>query len=83
MLAAGKVRVPGLPRFAVIGLHRRVSLIAVAFLAAHVLTAVTDSYVTIRPAAVVVPFTSGYEPLPVGLGVAALDLGAFAPGVLA
>ncbi len=51
-------------------------LIAAAFLAVHVLTAVTDSYVSIRLAAVIVPFTSGYEPLPIGLGAVALDLGA-------
>jgi len=76
VLVAGKVRVPGLPRFAVIGLHRRVSLIALAFLAVHVLTTITDSYVTIRLAAVIVPFTSGYEPLPIGLGAVALDFGA-------
>jgi len=74
VVVAEKVRVPGLPRFAVIGLHRRVSLIAVTFLAVHVLTAVADSYVTIRLVAVLVPFTAGYEPLPVGLGAVALDL---------
>ena len=76
VVVKAKARVPGLPRFAVMGLHRRVSLIAVTFLALHVLSAVADSYVSIRLAAVIVPFASGYEPLPIGLGAVALDLGA-------
>ncbi len=68
-------RLPGLPRFAVTGLHRSVSLIAVVFLGVHVLTAIADSYVHITPLAAIVPFTSSYEPLQIGLGAVALDLG--------
>jgi sulfoxide reductase heme-binding subunit YedZ len=75
VLVSKKVRLPGLPRFAVVGLHRRVSLIAVLFVAVHVLSAVADSYVSISLAAVIVPFTSAYRPLEVGLGAVALDLG--------
>ena len=67
-------RLPGLPRFAVTGLHRSISLLAVAFLAVHVVTAVADPYVTIRLIAAVVPFTSGYEPFAIGLGAVSLDL---------
>ncbi len=67
-------RLPGLPRFAVLGLHRNLSLLAVAFVAVHVLTAVTDSYVSISLAAAVIPFVSSYEPLWMGLGAVALDL---------
>jgi methionine sulfoxide reductase heme-binding subunit len=67
-------RLPGLPRFAVLGLHRNLSLLAVAFVAVHVLTAVTDSYVSISLAAAVIPFISSYEPLWMGLGAVALDL---------
>ncbi len=70
-----RVRVPGLPRFAVAELHRRVSLIAAVFLALHVLSAVTDRYVSIRLVATIIPFTSAYERLPVGLGAIAADLG--------
>ena len=68
-------RLPGLPRFAVTGLHRSISLIAVVFIAVHVLTAVFDKYVSIRLAAAIIPFTSSYMPLQVGLGAVALDLG--------
>ncbi|MBO0776365.1 MAG: ferric reductase-like transmembrane domain-containing protein [Actinobacteria bacterium] len=67
-------RLPGLPAFAVTGLHRSLSLLAVAFIAVHVGTAVTDPYVSIGLAAVVVPFTSAYEPFWLGLGAVTLDL---------
>ena len=74
MLVNRQGRLPGLPRFAVLGLHRNLSLIAAAFLAIHVLTAVFDGYVTIGLVAIVVPFTSPYEPLWLGLGAVSLDL---------
>ncbi|HKB30093.1 MAG TPA: ferric reductase-like transmembrane domain-containing protein, partial [Streptosporangiaceae bacterium] len=67
-------RLPGLPRFAVTGLHRSISLIAVVFLVVHVLTAVADKYVTIQIVAAIIPFTSSYLPLQIGLGAVALDL---------
>jgi predicted ferric reductase len=67
-------RLPGLPRFAVTGLHRSISLLAVAFLAVHVITAVADQFVTIQLIAAVVPFTPGYLPFQIGLGAVALDL---------
>jgi sulfoxide reductase heme-binding subunit YedZ len=50
-------RIPGLPRFAVISLHRNLSLLAVAFIAVHVLTAVLDTYVSIPLVSALVPFT--------------------------
>jgi DMSO/TMAO reductase YedYZ heme-binding membrane subunit len=74
MLVNRQGRLPGLPRFAVLGLHRNLSLIAVAFVAIHVLTAVFDGYVSIGLVAIVVPFTSPYEPLWLGLGAVSLDL---------
>ena len=67
-------RLPGLPGFAVTGLHRNVSLLAVVFLAIHVLTAIADPYVTIGLAAAVLPFASSYKPLWLGLGAISLDL---------
>lgn len=65
---------PGLPRFAVAGLHRNASLLSLAFLAIHVGTAVLDPYVTLRWVDAVLPFTAGYHPLSVGLGAVSLDL---------
>lgn len=37
-------RLPGLPRFAVTGLHRNLSLLTVAFLGIHITTAIADGY---------------------------------------
>jgi methionine sulfoxide reductase heme-binding subunit len=67
-------RLPGLPGFAVTNLHRNISLLAVAAIAVHVLTAVLDTYVRIPFLASVVPFTSGYERLWLGLGAVSFDL---------
>lgn len=67
-------RLPGLPRFAVVGLHRSVSLLSVAFLVIHILSAIADSYVNIRLTDAVVPFVASYEPVWLGLGTVAFDL---------
>jgi len=67
-------RLPGLPRFAVTGLHRNLSLLAVGFLAIHVVTAIADPFVTIGLAAILVPLTSPYRPVWIGLGAVSLDL---------
>jgi len=66
-------RLPGLPRFAVTGLHRNLSLLAVAFVGVHVLTAVLDTYVSIPALAIVIPFASGYERFWLGTGAIAFD----------
>jgi len=42
LLVTRQGRLPGLPRFAVTGLHRNLSLLATVFVAVHVLSAVTD-----------------------------------------
>jgi len=67
-------QLPGLPRFATTSLHRSMSLLAVAFTAVHVVTAVADPYVTIGIAATVIPFASPYKPLWIGLGAVSLDI---------
>jgi sulfoxide reductase heme-binding subunit YedZ len=64
----------GLPAFAVTGLHRNLSLLSMAFVTVHVLTAVTDGFVDIPLTAAVVPLTSPYERLWLGLGAVSLDL---------
>lgn len=61
------------PGFATQELHRRVSLISLAFLAGHILASVLDTYVHIGWVAVVVPFTSAYKPLGIGFGAIAVD----------
>ena len=67
-------RLPGLPRFGVVALHRSMSLMSVVFLAIHVGTAIADPYVNIRLVDAVVPFLSSYEPMWLGLGTVAADL---------
>jgi sulfoxide reductase heme-binding subunit YedZ len=67
-------RIPGLPRFAVQGLHRNVGLLSALLLITHVGTAVIDSYVDIGVSSTFVPFTSGYRPFAIGLGTLAVDL---------
>jgi DMSO/TMAO reductase YedYZ heme-binding membrane subunit len=74
MLTATRVGGTAVPRFAVGELHRRVSLLSMVFLAVHIFTAVVDTYVPIGWWAAVVPFTSHYQPLYVGLGAVAFDL---------
>lgn len=64
------------PRFVAAELHRALSLFAVALLGLHVVTALTDPFVSIEWAATVIPFLSPYRTLAVGLGTLAVDLGA-------
>ncbi len=62
------------PGFAQQEIHRRISILAVVFVAIHVLTSILDTYVHIGWFAIVVPFTSPYSRFWVGLGTIALDL---------
>jgi sulfoxide reductase heme-binding subunit YedZ len=62
------------PRFVVAGLHRNLSLLALVFIALHVITTVADGYAPISLLNAVVPFTSPYRPVWLGLGAVALDL---------
>lgn len=64
----------GLPRFVTHRLHGHLALLSLAFLAAHVITAVLDTYVTITWIDAVVPFVGSYQPFWLGLGTLALDL---------
>lgn len=65
-----------LPGFAAVSLHRSISLLAVVFLAVHVVTAVVDPYAAVGVAAVVVPFVAGRSAFSVGLGALSLDVAA-------
>jgi hypothetical protein len=65
---------PGLPRFVIAGLHKNVSLVAVVFLAIHIVTAVLDTFAPIRIVDVFVPFVGIYRPLWLGLGAVSFDL---------
>jgi methionine sulfoxide reductase heme-binding subunit len=62
------------PRFVVDSLHRNVSLLALAFLGLHILTAVLDSFAPIALIDAVIPFTGSYRPFWLGLGALSFDL---------
>jgi sulfoxide reductase heme-binding subunit YedZ len=61
-------------RFEINELHRSISMVAVVFLAIHVTTTVVDSYVPTGVLSVVVPLTSSYRRVAVGVGAVSLDL---------
>lgn len=65
---------PHWPRFATQALHRNISLLSVAFLLVHIVTTVIDSFVNVGWLSVVLPFSSSYKRLGVGLGTIAFDL---------
>ena len=67
-------RTSRLPRFAVAGVHRTVTLVAIVFVGLHVATTVLDSYTPIGWKDAVVPFFSPYRPVWLGLGAVAFDL---------
>ena len=74
ILTAGRTSSRAWPAFARADLHKRVSLLAMVFLALHVLTALLDTYVHVGWASVVLPFASSYRPLWTGLGTVGVDL---------
>lgn len=55
-------------------LHRSFTGISIVFLALHILTVVVDTYVSVSPLAVLVPFTSTYSTFWVALGTVTVDL---------
>ena len=74
LATTSRARARNWPGFAQQDIHRRISIMAVVFLAIHVVTTILDTYVHIGWSAVVVPFTSPYSRFWVGLGTIALDL---------
>jgi hypothetical protein len=63
-----------MPRFVVDSVHRSASLLAVSFVVVHVLTSVLDGFAPITLLDAVVPLTSVYRPVWLGLGAVAFDL---------
>ena len=73
-LGAGRFATREWPRFTVAAVHRNLALTSLAFLVAHIASAILDGYVPLGWLDVVVPFGADYEPLWVGLGAVATDL---------
>lgn len=74
VVTSGRRRPHGERATVLMGLHRWLSLGMVVFLGVHVATAVAETYVSIDAVSALVPFTSSYETLWVGLGTLAVDL---------
>ncbi|MDX6427606.1 MAG: methionine sulfoxide reductase heme-binding subunit, partial [Gaiellaceae bacterium] len=62
------------PRFVTTGLHRNLTLLAICFVAGHVVTTVADGYTPIGIRDAFIPFVSSYRPIWLGLGAVASDL---------
>ncbi len=62
------------PRFVTAGLHRNVSVLALAFLLVHIVTAVADGFAPIGWLDSVIPFHGTYRSVWLGLGAVAFDL---------
>jgi methionine sulfoxide reductase heme-binding subunit len=62
------------PRFLTTGLHRNLALTTLVFLALHIVTAVIDPFTALGWNAALIPFSSSYRRLWLGLGVVALYL---------
>ncbi len=69
-----RLSTPRWPRFVVDSLHRNVSLLALAFLVAHILTSVLDSFAPIGLLEAFIPFVGSYRPFWLGLGTVSFDL---------
>jgi len=67
---------PRWPRFLTTTLHRNLALLALVFLAIHIVTAVLDPFTALGLGAALLPWASSYRTFWVGLGVISLYLGA-------
>ncbi len=67
---------PRWPRFLTTGLHRNLSLLALVFLAIHIVTAVLDPFTALGFGAALLPWGASYRPLWLAVGVISLYLGA-------
>jgi methionine sulfoxide reductase heme-binding subunit len=74
LLNRSRVASDGWPRFVIDRLHRNLSLLSVTFLAIHIVTASTDSFVSIDLVNAFVPFSHSYSTFWIGLGAVACDL---------
>src|SRR5438270_6100768 len=74
VLSALRVQSQAWPRFLTTGLHRNLALLTLVFLALHIVTAVVDPFTHLGWLTAVVPFSSYYRTLWLGLGTIAFEL---------
>jgi Ferric reductase like transmembrane component len=69
-----RLRTENVPRFVIERVHRNISLLAMAFVAIHILTSVLDRFAPVTVANAVIPFSGSYRPLWLGFGAVAFNL---------
>jgi sulfoxide reductase heme-binding subunit YedZ len=74
LVTTNRARARNWPGFVQQEMHRRISIIAVVFLAIHVISSILDTFVSISWLTLVVPFTSSYGRFWIGVGTISLDL---------
>lgn len=74
LLMSGKARLKQWPRFALEDVHRFLGILAGIFIVIHGGALLLDSFVPFSLSQLLVPGTSSYRPLAVGLGVVAAEL---------
>ena len=74
VLSSIRFQSAGWPRFLTPALHRNLALMTLVFLALHIVTAVVDPFTHLGWLAAVVPFSSYYRTLWLGLGTIAFEL---------
>jgi sulfoxide reductase heme-binding subunit YedZ len=74
VLSVLRVESAGWPKFLTTGLHRNLALMAVVFLALHIVTAVIDPFTHLGWLTAVIPFSSYYRTFWLGLGTIAFEL---------
>jgi predicted ferric reductase len=74
VLSALRVQSESWPRFLTTGLHRNLALMTLVFLSLHIVTAVVDPYTNLGWTAALIPFSSSYRTLWLGLGVISFEL---------
>ncbi len=74
ILSVLRWKTPAWPPFATAGFHKNLSLLSVVFLAIHIVTAVIDPFTSLGWLAALVPFSSSYRTVWLGLGVLSVDV---------
>src|SRR5438034_7893375 len=74
IVSAMRWQSPSWPRFLTTGFHRNLALTTLIFLSLHIITAVVDPFTALGWNAALIPFSSSYRRLWLGLGVIAIYL---------
>ena len=71
---AGKMTLKRWPKFAIESVHRFGGILVGVFIAIHVVAVAIDAYLPFSITSLLVPFTSKYRPVWIGLGIVAMEL---------